>query len=207
METEVAHFRYRDQAIDLAAPKGDHITRILRRGDFYELDLLEAIRKLEVEGVYVDCGAHVGNHTVYFAKFCKATDVYAIECNEKLIPFLARNVKGLENVSVIHTCVGDGHPVHFVPGPELNIGMGRTVLGGTLRTYTLSELWPDGVALVKLDLEEAEPRVLRASRDWLQQHRPVIVAEAVDPAEIDAILDWPRRGPYALTPTWIWRAP
>ena len=205
METEVAHFRYRGEPVDLAGPKGDHITKYFRLGLFYELPLLEAIRELEIEGPYVDCGAHVGNHSVYFARFCKSTEVYAIECNLDLIPFLDKNFGGLG--AMIHAYVGDGDPVKFVPGPELNVGMGKTVPGGDIPTSTLAQICPDGMALVKLDLEGAEPRVLRASRDWIMKHRPVIVAEAVDPAEIDDLLGWPRMGPYAKTPTWIWRAP
>ncbi len=206
METEVAHFRYRGETVDLAAPKGDHITRYLRGGAFYEIDLLEAIRELEIEGAYIDCGAHVGNHSVYFARFCKSTEVYSVECNEDLLPFLSRNMEGLS--AVIHAYVGDGNPVRFIPGPELNVGMGKTVPGGDVRTRTLDEMFKNvSPALIKLDLEGAEPRVLRASRDWVMKHRPVIVAEAVDPAEIDDLLGWPRMGPYALTPTWIWRAP
>jgi len=205
VETEVAHFQYRGEYVDLAAPKGDHITRILRRGTFYEIDLLEAIRELEIEGPYVDCGAHVGNHSVYFARFCKSTEVCAVECNLDLIPFLDKNFGSLG--AMIQVYVGDGEPVRWVPGPELNVGMGKTVPGGDIPTRTLAQICPDDTALVKLDLEGAEPRVLRASRDWIMKHRPVIVAEAVDPAEIDDLLGWPRMGPYALTPTWIWRAP
>ncbi len=39
-------------------------------GRFYEPDLLDFIASRGLSGVYVDIGAHIGNHTVFFAEEC-----------------------------------------------------------------------------------------------------------------------------------------
>lgn len=36
-------------------------------GDFYEIVLLEYIKGLKIEGTYIDIGANIGNHAIFFA--------------------------------------------------------------------------------------------------------------------------------------------
>src|SRR5262245_34153210 len=75
----IQRFTYGSRRYEFCINHGrDHIARALQHS-FYERAMLEAIKDLNLEGIYVDAGAHVGNHTVYFAQECPSTKVIAVE--------------------------------------------------------------------------------------------------------------------------------
>ena len=219
--TDVAVFEHQGKRVVLESPHGDHIVKlVMRSGRFYELDLLEALRRRSLarqlknlsSGIFVDCGAHVGNHTVFFGMFCPSTEIYAIEANSELMPYLAHNVatNKVSHAALIHACIGTGASVRFEPGPAGNMGMGRTEPGGPLPTHTLDEMFPEGADVVKLDLEGAEVRVLEAAIEWLGDCQPILAVESQDDSALSEVarvlepLGYRREGPYAITPVWIW---
>ncbi len=53
--------------ISLTAQAGDHITNILEQGLYYEYNLLEAVSNMNLSGTYVDVGAFIGTHALWFA--------------------------------------------------------------------------------------------------------------------------------------------
>ena len=63
---------------------------IQRTGRHYEYDLLWAIAEKAPEGIYFDVGAHVGNHTSFFALECPSTKVIAVEPHQETVGFCAR---------------------------------------------------------------------------------------------------------------------
>src|SRR6476660_3142717 len=71
----------------------DHVARRgLAAGDYYERDLLDALRALDPRGVAVDVGAHVGNHTAYLALETDVDSVVAIEPCARTFAVLRRTV-------------------------------------------------------------------------------------------------------------------
>ena len=56
-----------------------HIQRHWRRGRFYEAAMLDYIRERYQGGQFLDIGASLGNHSVYFALYCGASEVMAFE--------------------------------------------------------------------------------------------------------------------------------
>jgi hypothetical protein len=67
---------------------------------FYELELLEYAAACGPRGgVFIDVGANIGNHTVYFGKFL-ADFVLAIEPSPIAVRCLLRNI-ALNGVSII----------------------------------------------------------------------------------------------------------
>src|SRR5438552_3350090 len=100
---------------------------------FYENDLLQFIGACTPPGgVYLDVGANVGNHTVFFGKFL-ADHVIAVEPHPSLVPFLKRNlmVNGISNSTVIQCAVSDGPGIGRMILPERhkqNIGGSRCEL-------------------------------------------------------------------------------
>ena len=67
---------------------------------FYENKLLEKIKSLKLRGTYIDIGAHHGNHSIYFNKFCDSDKVISIEGNPFNFKYLKSNceVNNCDNV-------------------------------------------------------------------------------------------------------------
>lgn len=201
----------------------DHIVReIARAGSFYESDLLEHLA-LEAPrgGVYVDVGANIGNHTVYFARFL-ADRVIAVEANPDVVPVLRANVErnGLTTVDVVACAVG-ATPSEGVlvvpPGMEHNVGAWEVHEGGssdpdavpiTIRVLdeVLGGLLRPGerVSLVKIDVEGMEGPVLEGAVRTLATHRPVLVVEMKDDELVARVGEVLRPFGYRVTGRFCW---
>jgi FkbM family methyltransferase len=181
----------------------DFIAQTIRwQKTFWEIELLEDIATRGPRGgIFVDVGANVGNHTVYFAKFL-ADHVVAVEANPTLVPVLRRNLEAnqLTNASVM-TC-GVGAEVGFgclVPAPEgfeKNTGGSHVEVepsnphsagdGFTVPVTTLdcilaelqSEVEGKRVTFVKLDIEGMELEALQGGASLLARERPQLAVEA-----------------------------
>src|SRR5262249_13089941 len=72
----------------------DAIAREIRaHRAFFELDVLEHVLLAGPRGgVYLDVGANIGNHAVYFGRYC-ADRVVAIEPHPALLPILRQNLE------------------------------------------------------------------------------------------------------------------
>jgi FkbM family methyltransferase len=157
----------------------------LADGKVYEEKFLEYIREQQREGVYVDIGAHLGTHTVWFAVLCPSTRVHAFEPIARNVDMVRRNVvaNGLENkVTVHHVGLSDtaGQATNTL-GPEHQIGFVENAVAAveTFDVVRLDDvLKRERVAVIKLDVEGMEPAVLRGAARILTRWRPVIYAEA-----------------------------
>ena len=177
----------------------------LERGRLYEEPFLEHIRSLRRVGQYVDVGAHLGTHTVWFAALCPATHVHAFEPVGRYADVAQRNVvaNGLaDRVTVHRVGLSDepGQATNYL-SPEHQVGFGPEPGGVTeeFPVVRLDDLIDGPVALMKLDVEGMEAAVLRGATRILGRHRPVVFAEAHSPeaaGEIAAQLE-----PFGYRPT------
>ncbi len=81
--------------IDLiAAPDDDHLPKCWQTSSsFYEHDLLEHLAARGPRGgIFIDAGANVGNHSVFFGKFL-AEAVVSVEPSPEFARLLTRNLK------------------------------------------------------------------------------------------------------------------
>jgi FkbM family methyltransferase len=184
----------------------DHIGRIIATGHWYEQDLLaDARKRVTGPGTAVDVGAHIGNHTLWFA-LAMGLHVVAIEPNPASYTQLAMNVAANRvDARLIAAAVGResawGTSVPARPG---NTGMATfAVDGGPVPVFTLDELNLTDVKLLKIDVEGAVPDVLAGAQTLLAEQSPVIYAEA-DPDALFDLLPAGYRcfGRFAKTPTW-----
>lgn len=76
----------------LIQTKTDYIQRYQRAGEFFEASELELIRQHFKGGIYVDVGANIGNHAVYFGQLPNCTKVLAFEPNPASLRLLRINV-------------------------------------------------------------------------------------------------------------------
>ncbi len=74
--------------------RGEYIwERIRSTQTFYEQPMLEFIQRLGLGGTYVDIGANLGNHCVFFARHCACTKVLAFEPFAPCFELLQHNIR------------------------------------------------------------------------------------------------------------------
>jgi FkbM family methyltransferase len=195
----------------------DHIARTIEAtGGFYEAELLADMRsRLFFPQCAVDVGAHVGNHTLYFALVLGIKTI-AFEPNAATFALLEANVQenGVgDRVRLRHAAAGaSAGRVHAVAAPGDNSGMSRVEADATGDVPLLrldDELKNDvRIDVIKIDVEGWELEVLRGATRVIETHRPLIYVEASDAtfAQIRAYLVtcryvcWKR---FNATPTFL----
>ena len=195
----------------------DHIARTIEAtGGFYEAELLADVRaRLFFPECAVDVGAHVGNHTLYFAKVLGLRTI-AFEPNAATFELLKANVheNGVETLCRLrHAAVGAvAGRVRAVASPGANSGMSRVEPddGGDVPLTNLDEELKDEprIDIVKIDVEGWELDVLRGATRAIERHRPLLYIEASDASfpELAALLAthryvcWKR---FNATPTFL----
>lgn len=195
----------------------DHIARSqAKTSDFYERDLLDAIRKYHRQGVYVDVGAHVGNHSVFFGLFCPSSLVVSIEGSLDTAFLLRRNLDhNLRSVSfrIHNVIVGAVGERRLMRRKNIsNTGMDTAELGSDGSPVSTLDYLTAGlkVAVVKIDVEGSEPSVLLGATSLLGA-RPLLAIEASTESALRTqeqilrpfgYLRSPHR--FCKTPTYIW---
>lgn len=187
----------------------DQLTRkYWARGNFYEGKLLQFIRSLQLTGTYVDCGANLGNHSIFFANFCQPTRLLSIEAVPVIYDIMVRNVQrnlpdnaNFEpaNWALHHR---GGWVAEFDPPNPQNLGgtemrirprhVNDTVTGlraNTVHTLALDDLIaPDEhVAVIKMDLEGGEPMALVGAAATVMRCQPLLVIEANRPGMLETL--------------------
>ena len=162
-----------------------YVYRPLTTGKLYEEPFLEYIRSLGVVGDYLDVGAHLGTHTVWFATMCPSAHVHAFEPVGRYADLVERNIaaNGLqERVTLHRTGVGDvaGRASNYL-SPEHQVGFVEGTGEGVVEEFPVVRL-DDAVrglvGLIKLDVEGMEATALIGARRILSKDRPVVFAEA-----------------------------
>jgi FkbM family methyltransferase len=126
-------------------------------------------------GVFVDVGANVGFHTVAAARLVGgAGHVYAVEPQPWALDLLRANVwrHGLANVSVLPYAASDASGTLRLSVEPGHRSGARIAEAGDLEVDAarLDDLLPDVVVdVLKVDVEGAEPLVLRGARAILSR--------------------------------------
>lgn len=183
-----------------------YVYRPLARGRMYEEAFLEYIRGLGRGGQYVDVGAHLGTHSVWFATLCAATHVHAFEPVGRYAAVVRRNViaNGIDDRVTVHQtglAAEAGEASNFM-SVEHQIGFVDAARSGVVETFPvrrLDDVVEGPVGVIKLDVEGMEAQVLRGATRILAEHRPVIFAEAQSPAAARAIAQ--QLAPFGYQPT------
>lgn len=219
MEYSVANINYNGNNLTI---KGlfdtDHIFRHLNIvHNFYELRLLEKIKSLNLKGTYVDVGANIGNHTVFFSKFCESEKVISIELDSQIYDVLNENVNDLKLSNVTTLNIGVGEKYKLVKTSDIdktNVGMTK-IIGedGDVVVDTLDKILSDvnDVSLIKIDVEGYEKNVLIGASEIIKKHSPIIITELKDDNEFNEFETlanelgyFTDKINYASTPTYFW---
>lgn len=196
-------FRIRHGRTSFTIPRraegADYIlAKMERNGAFYEADLLEAIRQAAGSGrLALDCGANVGNHTLFFAGVM-GLDVHAFEpvpMNADQLGKLLEINDLASKVTIARHAVGDARGEVTLSLPDLtNPGMymvregvdGITAPIMPIDDYLAENgISADQIAVLKIDVEGHEVPVVRGATGLLKNGAPVLSIELAGRAAFD----------------------
>jgi FkbM family methyltransferase len=185
----------------LVAPIDDLIGQRIMATGWFEATQIEAVQRLiddpdfigfqlRPNGALVDVGANIGLYSIAFARCFQR--VLAIEANPTTFAVLQANMalKQLSQVACVCAAASDraGEAVLHVP-ENGNLGWAtlehrpetkRTAQAVSCRSLddiVREHLDGQRVALVKIDVEGHEPKVLEGGRGMLARDRPVVLFE------------------------------
>ena len=184
---------------------------------FYEINLLNKIKSLNLSGTYIDGGANIGNHSVFFDKHCNSEKVISFEIHPDIYNILVDNLNSNDCKKTIPINVGLGEQERLVKLSELcdtNIGMTHIVEGeGDVLIKSLDNLLSDveNITLIKLDVEGYELNALIGMKTIIDKFKPLIIAEMANETlfnnfnnEISKYGYKTDKINYGMTPTYIW---
>jgi len=187
---------------------------ITASGTYYEYDLLMAIHARALQGVYIDVGAHIGNHTTFFAVECPSTRVVSIDPHPAAVAGLKATVERNhinDKVRIVHGGIHNtwkSATAHFTVDRCCIISQD----GGGAPCFRLDDLVTpeDKVAVIKADVDGLEANVMLSGAGVIQRDHPLLALEAWTPETLEetrAVLEpWGYvQGPrYCRTPTYLW---
>lgn len=184
IEAETASITIDDVTLEFLGPLNDHIMLTMRDGTLYEYPLLRDVKeRYGTGGVYVDIGACIGTHSVFFNRLCKADLVSVIEPNAAAWPFLSANLhKNIVGEIDCFGCAVGSEPGRVTVVPfEGNIGGNSTeptdALTGSIPRVRASALITTKPKLIKIDCEAANYDVLLGCEDVILDAMPILALE------------------------------
>lgn len=164
----------------------DLIQRLIIKNEFYDYDSLNYLRKyISDDSIIMDIGANIGNHSLYFARFCKPGHVYAFEPVPATYEILARNIE-LNNYGEVISIYnyGVGRAQGFASIASFNKeNIGGTELkedeNGNIELLSIDSFSPHLIKLdfMKIDVEGFEIQVLEGAERTIQRFKPTISIE------------------------------
>ncbi|WP_165164218.1 FkbM family methyltransferase [Corynebacterium qintianiae] len=181
-------FNYEGIPLTFTGLEDEYIFRTISSGQtFYELDLLEAMadRLQNRDGIIVDVGANLGNHTVFFGAMMHR-DVIAVEPEPLNATLLEENCKLnqiTEQVTILRGAAWDDlNRITLNQKTEGNRGTFTADPSdyGILAFPLDQKLADRDVAAIKIDVEGHEIRVIRGALETIERCKPIISVEAHD---------------------------
>jgi FkbM family methyltransferase len=193
------------------------IQRMGQYKSFYELNLLKKIASLNISGTYIDGGANIGNHSVFFNHHCPSDKIYSIEIHPEIHNTLVNNLNNNSCNKCIPINIGLNSCEKNVKLSDLcstNIGMTHIVSEeGNIPVKKLDDIIPENedVTLIKLDIEGYEKNAIIGSEKIIIKCKPLIIAEMANQKLFDEFNNemvkfgyYTDNVNYGVTPTYIW---
>ena len=150
----------------------DHIQKKWSIGNYYEAQrngMLNFIFATENKGgKFIDIGASVGNHTLFFASVMNALEVHSFEPLISSFEHLQENVdlNGFETVVCHNVAIGEKEGTcRMETISEDNIGMTEIREGTETRIVSLDQLdFIEGYDVIKIDVEHYNEELLKGAK-------------------------------------------
>lgn len=171
---------YKDEILPIIYNGPNGIAEIEKnKNHFFEIHMLSDIAKLPYRpGICMDIGANVGNHTVFFSRFCNFDEVWAYEPNKGSFALLKQNVDAncKRTVRLFNCAIGEERKyVKFTNNKE-NPAINK-VMKGKGKTLMLPITTNLKVALMKIDVEGYELEVIKGAYEVMDRERPQLFIE------------------------------
>lgn len=159
----------------------DLISHYIRQsGNFYEIETFELFKSfIPSEGIFLDIGANIGNHTLMFALNYPKSVIYSFEPARINFELLDFNTKILSNVGIFKIALGsDNSIVHMNYEDIDNKGHIRVdTFGEKVPVMKLDSLKLFPVTFIKIDVEGHEYSVIEGAKETIDRDKPVIWIE------------------------------
>jgi len=158
----------------------DLSNHIRRENDFFEAEILDYIRdSFPKQHTILDIGANIGNHSVYFANFLKYISIVAFEPIPANLGLLVGNLQPYTGIYVVPYALSDKREVIPMTEKLDNMGMSGYDTNGKIlaEAYPLDFFNYNNVTLMKIDVENMEPKVLLGAKETIQRCKPLILIE------------------------------
>lgn len=203
----------------LTAFERDHIgSMIAKTNYYYEGGMLDFIKNEIPRGLMIDCGANIGNHTVYLAKYC-ATNVMAFEPFAETFEVLIKNIfqNKINNVHPYNLGLSNEvKEVCMLLASESNVGMAKIVDEGEINAGVIcfDKAYPiltEPLTLIKIDCEGYEEKVLQGMIKTIEQHKPALFIECQTSDDLISVnlilspLGYKTIQRFNSTPTYLFR--
>ena len=166
--------------------------KIQKSKNYFESRMLSYVQKNINRGVFLDVGANIGNHSVFFAKYC-ADKVYAFEPFGPNFDKLQKNCKTnrLDNIECVNKGLSDKKieakmKVDNVTGKTKGNNFGRASVADDGTIPIALEVFDNGdwtidqpVTLIKIDCEGHEPQALAGMMKLIERWKPSIIIESL----------------------------
>ena len=155
-----------------------------------ELERLQTqIQQIQEDGkrpLIIDCGAHIGLASRYFAHEFPEAQVIGIEPNAESFALASQNCAELPNVELRLAAIGSRAGFAQIANPKSEpwaTRLSRTEGETEIRVMTIAEILqsrPDcALAIVKIDIEGFESDLFQTNLDWIDDC-PLIIIELHD---------------------------
>ena len=174
----------------MAIFSSDHISHDINLDGIYEKDYLLTLTNWLKEmhndifnGVAIDVGANIGNHSVFFSKFFKK--VYSFEPNPKTFKLLEINSKLSNNIYVKKMGLSNKEVISNLLENKSNIGGSKLTNKKSEKTIDIKlttldqeiNIIKEKINLLKIDVEGHELEVIQGSKETITKFRPIIIFE------------------------------
>ena len=162
--------------------------------------------RIDEDGVFVDVGANIGNHTIYLAAITGCR-VKAFEPNQELVQVMESSISAnkLENLVQVYTVGIGSEPGWASFEKEIHGNTGAQKLeardrqSGEIEIQTLdSIIGNEKIDIIKIDVEGMELDVIRGAKEVLKNSEPLIYAEAQNLIQFRTLCR--ELGKYGYTP-------
>jgi len=180
----------------------DSICQAIILNGFYERELLEGMCALvkDKNGIALDIGANIGNHSLFFSKHFDAVISFEPAPNNCLLLKANLFLNQIQNITLIEKALSNiNTKMGIDKGNSRNTNNTITQLDGSdkeatgeiivdvvvgdaeLESLSLSQK----IALIKIDVEGHEPLVVEGLRKTISTHQPIIYWEAFSKDEAE----------------------